>query len=266
MFKEFADLGDPQIIARGGGTFFPDAQFSIPQQDMGEVDISTSDEVTYQERYSRKHLTRNLLSRTANQQTKTIDITFYDIKDLTRFMKNLGKVTVVNQPAGTDGEFPVNGAPAYNVTIKGQVASLGKYGVYDVVVLAGAVELVEGEDYVVIAPAGMIEFLKPQVGAITATFSYIEWDIKRTAVGTLPEVRGILTILGVAEDDQSQELEQYYIGVAPNGQINRVTGDDGEQGWAVQGRVYTNPFDTANPNGVSDILPTMAAIEAIANP
>lgn len=266
MFSDFADLSNPQIIARGGATFAPDAQYGIPEQDMGEIDLSTSDEVTYQERYSRKHLTRNLLSRTATQQTKTIDITFYDQTDLARFMKSLGKPNPNVQLAGTDGEFPVDGAPVYNALIKGQVATLGKRGVYDVVVLAGAAVLVEDVDYRVLAPAGRVEFLKPQVAAITITFSYIEHDSKRIAVGTLPEVRGVVTVIGVAEETEEQELEQYYIGVAPNAQINRVTGDDGEQGWAVQGRVYTNPYDAQNPNGLSDKLPSMAAINAIANP
>jgi len=267
MSNELALLDEDLIVARGGTDFDPDAKFGIKRQDLGEADVSTNISNTFEDRKTRKKLNRIVIKRVKTDSTNTITVTCYQERKPVLMMKNLAPAEAIHQDAAVGLALPDDVAGITEVAY-GQLVNVGKVGIFGVALkagtAAGATVLQEEVDYHVINTSGDIEFLKAQkfgVGGLQGTFSCIEDDGDEYALNTYDEVTGYLTVHTVAEDDARSSYKRWYVGIAPNGDITEVTGDDGEIGWAFEARVLADPKSSKFVSGRMRNLPTMAAIQ-----
>lgn len=266
--NEFADLPEALIVARGAATFAPDARFNLPAQDIGEADVSRNTANTFTDVKSRKHLVRITLKRKLDDSTSTITITCYQRRKIVEAMKNMGAPKSYTQEADTDVVLPAPAAGLRNV-VRGQVIDTGKVGIGNVELKKGsevnATTLVEDEDYKVISTSGKIEFLKDiamDATGLQGVFDCMEYDGFEYAINSFTEITGYLTVQTVAETNEEPEEKRWYVGLAPNGDLTEVSGDDGEIGWAFEARVLADTGNAGFTSGRSRTLPSVEAVEA----
>lgn len=266
--NEFADLPEALIIARGTATFAPDDKFDLDAQDIGEADVSRNTANTFTDVKSRKHLVRITLKRKLDDSTSTITITCYQRRKIVEAMKNMAAPKAYVQEAATALPLPA-GVLGIKSAVRGQIIDTGKVGIGNVALKKGtaaqAADLVEGVDIHVIGTSGKIEFLKDvafDATGLSGTFDCMPYSGIEFAINSYTEITGYLTVQTVAEADEEAEEKRWYVGVAVNGDLTEITGDDGETGWAFEARVLADVGNPGFTSGRSRSLPSLAAVAA----
>lgn len=137
--------------------------------------------------------------------------------------------------------------------VPGELVDLGALRVSEVSAVAGAVSLVEGVNYVLMAEAGAAEILTPHpeviftasAPEITAADARVSLSILANAEG----VKGVWTLIGTNQDGERGRLDGVRTELTPSGAVSFISEDGDFQSIELSGKCVSNPALPLTPFG-----------------